>query len=320
MQDGASGVEDKRILIVGGGAVGTLIAHALIEAGVRPYILLKDHRQFLTVRESGLRLRLADGSITEVKNAYFMTYEELKKLGSFDLIVLATKAYDFSEALKSVSRYLSRNGILLTCQNGLRSYEEAIEALGPERTATLVLNHGVHRIGSHEFVWIGGSASYLGSEGASEELLKEISSLLKVLSVSVVSNIEPYRWVKLSVNAAINPLTALHGVRNKYVVIDENLFRVATKVVNEVREVAEKSNIRLYTNPLEEMARVAKATGENYSSMCQDLMSGKRTEVDYINGEVVLRGRKVGVETPLNEALWLLIKFKESHRSELGRV
>lgn len=91
-------MDDRRILVVGGGAVGTLIAYALIEAGVRPYMLLKDSQQYLRIRENGLRLRLTDGSITEVKNAYFTTYEELKRLGSFDLIVLATKAHDFSDA------------------------------------------------------------------------------------------------------------------------------------------------------------------------------------------------------------------------------
>ncbi|MGC8975834.1 MAG: ketopantoate reductase family protein [Thermoprotei archaeon] len=46
--------------------------------------------------------------------------------------------------------------------------------------------------------------------------------------------------------------------------------------------------------------------------MLQDLMQGKKTEIDYINGEIVLRGRGVGVPTPVNEVLWLMIKHKES--------
>ncbi|MEM3948576.1 MAG: ketopantoate reductase C-terminal domain-containing protein, partial [Zestosphaera sp.] len=188
------------------------------------------------------------------------------------------------------------------------------------KAAALVLNHGVYRVRSHEFEWIGGSTSYLGSRGVSAELLKRISSLLKILSVNAVNDIEPYRWIKLSVNAAVNPLTALHGVKNKYIVMDENLFKAAVKVVEEVRDVAEKFNVRFYEDPLEEMVRVVKATGENYSSMCQDLMNGRRTEVDYINGEVVVRGKRVGVETPFNELLWLMIKFKESRGMKSGGV
>ncbi|MEM2804786.1 MAG: ketopantoate reductase C-terminal domain-containing protein, partial [Zestosphaera sp.] len=174
---------------------------------------------------------------------------------------------------------------------------------------------GVFRIGLQEFKWIGGSTSYLGSKGVPKEVLSSVASLLKDLHVQVVEDIEPYRWLKLAVNAAINPLTALYEVKNKFIAIDENLSRIAAMVVAEVQEVAEKYGVKMPTDPLGEVMRVAKATGENYSSMLQDIMHKKKTEIDYINGEVVVRGREVGVPTPVNEVLWLMIKYKEFLKS-----
>ncbi|MEM0025870.1 MAG: 2-dehydropantoate 2-reductase [Zestosphaera sp.] len=307
----------KNVLVVGGGNVGVLLTYALINSGARlsAHVLVRNPQHLEFLKREGVKIFTAEGSLLRLGGSYFISYEDLRMLDLFDLILIATKAYDSLEAIKTVKEYLRDEGVLVTCQNGLRSYEEALKILGPERTATIVLNHGVFRIGLQEFKWIGGSTSYLGSKGVPKEVLSSVASLLKDLHVQVVEDIEPYRWLKLAVNAAINPLTALYEVKNKFIAIDENLSRIAAMVVAEVQEVAEKYGVKMPTDPLGEVMRVAKATGENYSSMLQDIMHKKKTEIDYINGEVVVRGREVGVPTPVNEVLWLMIKYKEFLKS-----
>ncbi len=304
----------KKVLVVGGGNVGVLLAYALVSSSTRPsvYVLVRNPQYLKLFREEGIKIVTPDGMSLRLERVHFISYDDLRRLGLFDLIIVATKAYDSLEAVKHVREFLRSGGVLVTCQNGLRSYEEALEILGPDKTAAMVLNHGVYRLGNREFKWIGGSTSYLGGKGISRELLSSIASLLKVLSVQVVDDIEPYRWLKLAVNAAINPLTAIYEVRNKLIIIDENLFKIAAMVVAETQRVAEKYGVMMPADPLKEVVRVAEATGENYSSMLQDIIWGKRTEVDYINGEVVVRGRRVGVSTPVNEVLWLMMKYKES--------
>jgi len=306
----------KKVLVVGSGNVGVLLAYALVSSSTRPsvYVLVRNPQYLKLFRDEGIKIITADGTSLRLEGVHFISYDDLRKIGLFDLIIVATKAYDSLEAVKQVREFLGSGGVLVTCQNGLRSYEEALEILGPSKTATMVLNHGVYRVGNREFKWIGGSTSYLGGKGISRELLSSIASLLEVLSVQVVDDIEPYRWLKLAVNAAINPLTALYEVKNKLIIIDENLFKIATMVVAETQRVAEKYGVVMPVDPLKEVVRVAEATGENYSSMLQDIIWGKRTEVDYINGEVVVRGRKAGVLTPVNEVLWLMIKYKESFK------
>lgn len=307
----------KNVLVVGGGNVGVLLTYALINSGAKlsAHVLVRNPQHLEVLKREGVKIFTAEGSLLRLGGSYFISYEDLRMLDLFDLILIATKAYDSLEAIKTVKEYLRDEGVLVTCQNGLRSYEEALKILGPERTATIVLNHGVFRIGLQEFKWIGGSTSYLGSKGVPKEVLSSVASLLKDLHVQVVEDIEPYRWLKLAVNAAINPLTALYEVKNKFIAIDENLSRIAAMVVAEVQEVAEKYGVKMPTDPLGEVMRVAKATGENYSSMLQDIMHKKKTEIDYINGEVVVRGREVGVPTPVNEVLWLMIKYKEFLKS-----
>ncbi|MEO3993368.1 MAG: 2-dehydropantoate 2-reductase [Desulfurococcaceae archaeon TW002] len=307
----------RNVLVVGGGNVGVLLTYALISSSTKlsVYVLIRNTQYLNLLKEGGVKIFTADGSLVRLEGSYFISYEELRRLDLFDMILVATKAYDSLEAIKAVKEYLRSDGVLITCQNGLRSYEEALNILGPKRTATAVLNHGVYRVGPQEFRWIGGSTSYLGSKGVTKEVLYSIASLFKVLGFQVVDDIEPYRWLKLAVNAAINPLTTLYEVKNKFVVTNENLFKIATMVVTETQKVAEKYGVRMPADPLEEVVRVAEATGENYSSMLQDLMQGKKTEIDYINGEIVLRGREVGVSTPVNEVLWLMIKYKESLKS-----
>lgn len=304
----------RKVLVVGSGNVGVLLTYALINSSTElsVYVLVRNYQYLRLVREKGIKILTARGSSLRLEGPHFISYDDLRNLDLFDLILVATKAYDSLKAINAVKDYLKSGGVLITCQNGLRSYEEALKVLGPERTATIVLNQGIYRVSPQEFKWVGGSTSYLGSKGVLREKLLSIASLFEVFPIQVVDDIEPYRWLKLAVNAAINPLTALHGVKNKFVVIDENLFRIATMVVSEAEKVAEKYGIEMPVDPLREVVRVAEATGENYSSMLQDLMQGKKTEIDYINGEIVLRGRGVGVPTPVNEVLWLMIKHKES--------
>ncbi len=113
------------------------------------------------------------------------------------------------------------------------------------------------------------------------------------------------------VNAAINPVTAILRARNGVILEDPNARALAEAVVREGIEVVNRLGIRLPSDPLAETLRVAETTRDNKSSMLQDVLNRRRTEVDYINGAIVIKGREVGVNTPVNYVLWLLVKALE---------
>jgi len=123
--------------------------------------------------------------------------------------------------------------------------------------------------------------------------------------------VEGYRWLKLIVNSAINPLTAILRAKNSIIIDNPLVGKLAAKVVLEGWLVSRELGITLPRNPIIELINVAAATGENYSSMYQDVIKGRRTEIDYINGAIVEIGERVGVNTVLNKVLTLLIKSIE---------
>ncbi len=288
------------MMVVGPGAVGTLIAYSLNLAGLRPSVVCRSGPR-------SARLRTPSGVIAELE-AEFTTWDSVG--GRWDYAVVATKAYDAPEALERLRRV--DFGLAVFVQNGLGILEAAEEALGRERVAQLVLNHGVfYDGGSREFVWVGGTTSYLGSRGEPAEGLYELAGYLRALDAVVVPDVEPYRWLKLAVNASINALTALLGVPNGYLVRVPELSDAVGRVAREVTAVAERAGVALPADPVEEALRVAERTGSNVSSMLADVRECRRTEVDYINGAVAELGRRLGVPTPYNELLYLLVKALE---------
>ena len=141
----------------------------------------------------------------------------------------------------------------------------------------------------------------------------ELGDVLKAggANVKIVDDIEPFRWLKLAVNAAINPITALLRAKNGVVLENTYARDLAIKAAEEAWRVAAARGVQLPVSPVEEALRIAAATKENRSSMLQDISQCRRTEVDYINGAVVKYGEEVGVQTPVNKALWMLIKALE---------
>ena len=111
-------------------------------------------------------------------------------------------------------------------------------------------------------------------------------------------------WEKAMANLAINPLGALARVRNGVVGTDPRLSALGKKVLEEARPVAAAEGVSIGREEAEEIFRsTAAATAENENSMLRDLLSGKQTEIDHLNGAVARRAKERGMAAPLNSAL-----------------
>ncbi|MEM0352909.1 MAG: 2-dehydropantoate 2-reductase, partial [Archaeoglobaceae archaeon] len=125
-------------------------------------------------------------------------------------------------------------------------------------------------------------------------------------SVEIVDDIEFRVWAKAIVNSVINPLTAICRVSNGFVVENENLRKIAERVAKEGEMLMRKLGYEF--NAFDEVLKVAKMTAKNKSSMLQDVLRGKRTEVDFINGAIVEKCKEMGVDCIYNEILWKIVK------------
>lgn len=303
-------MSDLRYCIIGPGAVGSLITHSLNVAGIVPRVITRSSARASELAATGAYIITPSGRVEKL-GLDPVTADGLRE-GECDVMVFAVKAYDIEEASRRVMRALSPEGMAVSAQNGLGSLEVLETVFGRAKSAQLILNHGVSRV-SGAFKWVGGGESFLGQRGgaASAALLEKVAEDLRLLEVRVVDDIEPLRWLKLCVNAGINPVTALLKQPNAVIAEVGWAGEVAALAARECHEVAEALGIRLPRDPVAEMIRVAEATADNISSMAQDIIRCRRTEIDYINGKVVEKGEVAGVRTVVNRVLANLVKAAE---------
>ena len=270
--------------VIGLGGVGLLLAYFLNNAGYVPYAVVRTRYGRYVVRFNGeheIRVRLVDRLPSDVRYA-----------------LIAVKAYDTGSIIDKVV------GVPVVFQNGIGGLELVRERLGVGYGA--VVTYGVTRSGGVAEVRGVGEFILPSSVGEVADALRAGGA-----NVRVVDDVEPYRWLKVIVNAAINPITAILRARNGVILEDPSARALAEAVVREGVGVVDRLGIRLPGDPFGEVLRVAEATRNNYSSMLQDILNRRRTEVDYINGAIVLRGREVGVDAPVNYTLWLLVRALE---------
>ena len=122
-------------------------------------------------------------------------------------------------------------------------------------------------------------------------------------------DIEREIWRKLMINVAINPICAIAGVRNGALAEVPELWHQAIEAMREAEAVARASGIDLGDSDSESYLRkVVESTSENRVSMLQDLMAGRKTEIDVLCGAVISKGEELGVPTPRNEILMALVR------------
>ncbi|MEB2836253.1 MAG: 2-dehydropantoate 2-reductase [Desulfurococcales archaeon] len=229
--------------------------------------------------------------------------------GQCEYAILAVKAYDTAHALKLMRTYRVEASVLVVVQNGLGGLEEASKR-HKGVTAAGVADFGVLRRGPTVLV-TGLGRLVLGCPGWDcTGLLDGLTRCLQAGGVEVilVPDIEPYRWLKLAINAAINTVTAILGESNGVILRNPYAQRAAVEIARIVAEEARERGVQLAGDAVEETLRVAEATASNVSSTLQDLLSGSRTEVDYILGPLAGRGEL--------RLLYLLLKALEESRRD----
>ena len=270
--------------IVGLGAVGSLLAYFLNSAGIRPYAVVRTRCERYvfcaeTCRE--LDVEIAPRAPPSVKYT-----------------LIAVKGPDTQSALETAT------GTSVLFQNGIGGLETARERFPNALGA--VVTYGVYREGCRtELRGVGEIALPRGAEEVAEALERGGAR------VRVVEDVEPLRWAKLVVNAAINPVTAILQAPNGIVAEDLWAWTLAERLALEAAEVARAAGYPV-DDPARTVMAVARSTAKNISSMAQDLAGCRPTEVDFINGTVVRYGEKFGVPTPYNHAVYLTIKALEA--------
>jgi 2-dehydropantoate 2-reductase len=232
-------------------------------------------------------------------------------------VFLAVKAYDTESGLTRALEVLAPDGIAVSLQNGLRHVELIREYLPPERTVFGTTGQGATRVEIGKVRHCGQGETLIAAEEENRARAAQVAALLTGtgLAASVVENLGFILWRKLLFNAAVNPVTAMLGIRNGGVPRIPGAWEVAASCFREAREVAGfavGSEIGEVTE--EDLRDLCEKTAENLSSMLQDIRNGKRTEIHALNGVVVEEARRYGSDAPVNRVIVQLVTALEEAR------
>jgi 2-dehydropantoate 2-reductase len=299
-----------RICIVGCGAVGSLFAanlSLLEDVEVWAYDLSEAHVD--AINERGLRLT---GAGEVVGRPHATTDAEALPACDFGLVV--TKAMHTEPAIAATAHAFA-DGCVATVQNGLGN-EEAIARhverviRGTTFPAGKILEPGVVQ-------WDVKGATTIGPYDERTPLA-EVERLADActragMPTHAVADARGPQWRKVIFNAATNPIGALTGLTHGRVCERPDLRALVSGLVDEGKAVAAAQGIVLDADPEELIDHAARpeVAYEHKASMLQDVEVRRATEIDYLNGGIVRVGREHGVPTPLNEAIWALVKGVE---------
>lgn len=314
--------------ILGAGAIGSLWACYAYRAG-RPATLIYKDRSTLAAyqRGSGITARLQTG--TDVLPVLATSPELLTApdtQSQISALLITTKAQHTLDALAAIAPALTPSPLVVLLQNGM-GITEPLQQRYPQATLlNASTTEGAYRDGPFSLVHAGCGHTVLGQSQASvqaqegksldeTELAIWADSLsVAPLKVSVSDNIDKVLWRKLAINCAINPLTVKYRCRNGELLDNPLAAQDMLHIVEEIVQLSDALGIGDWvTDLLAQVRQVAADTALNRSSMLQDTLAGRETELDCITGELLRRARAANLTLAANQQLYDQLIATQSH-------
>lgn len=301
-----------KIAIIGSGAMGCLIAASLKNKTKEEIWLVdKTPERAKRIRDDGIKIEGISGAFT-VK---LEVSADPREVGSCDLVIICVKSYSTEDACKNIKDLVSGSTHVLTLQNGIGNIQILNDYFGPEKVIAGITNHGATLLGIGHVRHAGRGDTIIGkSDGRLSGVLRNVAGLLEKggFDTKVSKDIDSVIWSKLIINVGINALTAITHLNNGRLLEYEEARELLRSAVQEATKVVKRKRIKLaYDDPIQKVESVCKATAANVSSMLQDVLNQKRTEIEFINGAIVRQGKALGIHTPVNDALTNLVKVIE---------
>ncbi|KIN10339.1 2-dehydropantoate 2-reductase [Vibrio mytili] len=285
------------IVILGPGAVGSLWATKLNQAG---------HNVSLWSRtsEREIALSLDDSAAVAFVN------RQSASVQNADLLLVTVKAWQVEAAITPLLPYIHTDTVIMLMHNGMGSAQHIAKALANNPIVLATTTHGAYKPNKQQVLHTGHGATQIGGFNASGAQCEFLQGVLDHALPEVKWNpdIHSALWTKLAINCAINPLTAIHQCKNGELA-KANFQDTMAHITQELVNVMNKEGINTdFTTLFQTVMHVVDATAENYSSMRQDVLHKRRTEIDFITGYLLQAAEKHHLDTPENRKLYQRIK------------
>ena len=328
-----------RIGILGVGGIGGVIGGYLARAGRNVTLIDMWPANIEYIKANGITVTAQDEEFTARATALHLG-EVAAVRPAFDVVVLAVKSYDTSWSARFIQPYLAPGGFIASAQNSIN--EDAIaEVVGWPRVVGCVVTLGaaMYEPGRPQRTSASDRPAFTLGE-PSGMITPRLEQLAEVLSdigpTKTTGNLWGERWAKLATNCMSNAVAGVTGLKSAEVREDPAIRRLSIAIAGELLRVAAALGVSVepiggipagvFLEALEDgaiheeveqrMVEAGRALGTGRPSLAQDVMKGRRTEVEELNGYVVRKGRQAGVPTPVNRAIVAVTKRVEAGELE----
>jgi 2-dehydropantoate 2-reductase len=320
---------------MGAGAIGGNVGAPLTRDGYDVTLIDQWPAHVEAMKANGLRVSGTTGDYTVPVEALHL--HEAQAIGEpFDAVFLAVKGYDTEWATVFAMRFLKPDGVVVVFQNGIND-ERVAAVAGSERTlgCVITIGAGLYEPGHVVRTDTGGAFKIGELDGkGTERAHRLVEAVNHAAPTKLTTNLFGERWSKMAVNCMANPLAGLSGLGTAEVRADPTARRIAIQIGAEVVRVGRAAGYEV--EPLmgiaaqrivdaaegrglaeveRDMAAAGASSRGGRPSLLQDVMRGRRTEIDELNGFVAAEGKRLGVPTPFNEAV-----VREVHRHGVGTL
>ena len=305
-----------KIAVMGAGAIGSVIGGNLARQGHKVTLVgRKPHID--EIRTKGLHISGIWGNYTiRDLNAVTEPSHEFQ-----DIVILTVKSFDTASAAKEAMPMVGTETVVVSIQNGLGNIETLTKIFGNEKViGGMAIFGAILNEPGNVGVTVIASETLVGELDGS--LTCRVNDIVKMLASAGIptktsDNIMRDIWHKALYNIALNALSAIFQVSYGQIADNPDTRWLAEQMIMEAFQVANASGQSLGVNTAEEYLDILwnqklPPTRDHKSSMLQDILHGKKTEIDYINGAIIRLGAEYGIETPYNSAVVKMVKAKES--------
>ncbi|AUG55156.1 ketopantoate reductase family protein [Thalassospira marina] len=301
-----------KIAVMGAGAVGCYYGARLAQHG-HDVVLIGRPQHVQAINKNGLVFESA-GTVLNI--ALSASIDPTAVAGA-DIVLFCVKSTDTQSAGEAMAPHLSPDAIVLSLQNGVDNAERLGTVIG-RNVLPAVVYVAVGMAGAGHVAHFGRGELVIGPGAQSEK----VASILRpaAIPVDISENAAGALWAKMILNCAYNALSAVSRLPYGELAKGEGVMTVIENVVAECLAVANAINVVVPGDVQAAVAGIIKTMPAQYSSTAQDLMRGKPSEIDYLNGYIVRKGGALGIATPANQVLYTMVKLLEMRPGQEGTV
>ncbi|MFL6816460.1 MAG: ketopantoate reductase family protein [Bradyrhizobium sp.] len=299
-----------QVAVVGAGAVGCYYGGQLLRGGHDvTFIGRQPHVDAINAHGLLLETQAFNGRLP-AKAAIDPT-----ALAQPDMVLFCVKSADTEDAGRSLAGCLDPKAPILSLQNGVDNPQRLRRLIGNLVIPTVVYV-GSEMAGPGHVKHHGGGKLVIGASPESEAIAQTLSAA--AIETTIAEDIERTQWVKLTTNCAFNALSAVASISYGPMLDVEGTKEVVVRAIRECVMVAQACGLSMPEDLAEQILKVPATMPHQMSSTAQDLVRGKPSEIDFLNGYVVHKGAEFGIPTPTNHALQVMVKLAERSK-ELSR-